>query len=344
MSTSKLLRAALLPLTESSVLFALAGFWLLVALAKAAGMFGVWLALIIVPAVIRYQLYLLEAQAHGRAPEPPGIEFFNWVHDAWTLFPVVILVAVAWIGSVTQSAAGTGAMVVILGTFAAVYPAMLGVLAITHSPLQSVNPVALHRFIGRCGPSYAIAPAYLLLVAFLLWVSRELNPLASAFIEMFFVFSLHAVIGAVIEPHGIVDDVYIPDAAEPGEDERAADVVKSRTAVLGHAYGFISRDNREGGFDHIVNAIANDPDPKAAWAWYFDRMLGWENRQHALFFAQHYVRDALQHGEQVAALKAIMRCRLVDEGFRPFPDDVPAAIAAAEATRNTELAAVLKRP
>ena len=72
-------------------------------------------------------------------------------------------------------------------------------------------------------------------------------------------------------------------------------------------------------------------------------MLGWENQQHALFFAQHYIHDALRHGERVAALKAIMRCRLIDERFKPFPDDLPAAIAAAETTANMELAAVLKR-
>ena len=116
-----------------------------------------------------------------------------------------------------------------------------------------------------------------------------------------------------------------------------------REDVVNHAYGFISRDNREGGFRHVIGEIEKDRDPAGAWAWYFNRMLGWDNQQHALFFAQHYVRDALRHGEDVAALKVIMRCRLVDSRFKPFPEDRQAAIEAAENNRNIELADVLKR-
>ncbi len=343
MSPNRFIQAVFFPLTESGVLFALAGFWLLVALVGFAGMFGIWLAIIVVPAVIRYQLYLLEAQAHGRRPQPPGIEFFNWVHDAWTLFPVVIVVAMGWAAYAIDAAAGPVAMFTFMLCCGILYPAMLGVLAITHSPAQSINPIALYRFVVGCGLSYAVAPVYLLLIAFIFPMTREMGVLARSFVEMFFVFSLHSVIGAVIEPRGIVDDVYIPDAREPDADEQRDNIEKNRAGVLGHAYSFISRDNREGGIGHIVEAIGKDTDPKGAWAWYFERMMGWENRQHVLFFAQHYIHDALQHGERVVALKVIMRCRMIDENFRPFPDDVPAAIAAAEGTRNAELAAVLKR-
>ena len=81
----------------------------------------------------------------------------------------------------------------------------------------------------------------------------------------------------------------------------------------------------------------------AAWRWYFDKMLGWEQQQHALFFAQHYIHDMLAHGERIPALKVIMRCRLIDEYFKPAPDDIPAAIQAAESSGNSELAAVLKQ-
>jgi len=71
-------------------------------------------------------------------------------------------------------------------------------------------------------------------------------------------------------------------------------------------------------------------------------MLGWEQKQHALFFAQQYIHDMLAHGERVPALKVIMRCRLIDENFKPLREDVPAAIQAAENSGNNELATVLK--
>lgn len=344
MEAGRLVRSALYPLTQSSVLVAMVVFWILATLAGAAGMFGIWLAIVIVPAVFRYQLYLIEVQATGAEAQPPGAEFFNWFHNVWTLFPAVIAVAAGWAAYATHAAMGTTAMIVVLALCGFVYPAFIGVLAITRSPLQSVNPVALYRFLRASGPSYAIAPAYLLVFGLADPMTQKLWPVLRSLVELFFVFSLHSVIGAIIRLKGLYDDVYLPQGIEPGDEHIRGDIEKERVAALGHAYGFISRDNRKGGFEHIVDAIAKDPEPKAAWAWYFERMLGWENRQHALFFAQHYIRDALQHGEHVAALKALMRCRLVDEDFRPFPDDVPAAIAAAEATRNTELAAVLKRP
>ena len=141
----------------------------------------------------------------------------------------------------------------------------------------------------------------------------------------------------------LFEEVGIPAPLEKTADEISGDVEKHRVGVLGHAYGFISRDNREGGFRHIMGEIDCDPDPVQAWAWYFGKMLGWENQQHALFFAQHYIRDALKHGDDVVALKVIMRGRLIDEQFRPAREDIPAAIGAAERHGNTELAAVLKR-
>lgn len=94
----------------------------------------------------------------------------------------------------------------------------------------------------------------------------------------------------------LIDDVSIPDALEPDEHEIAADIEKARTEVLSHAYGFVSRGNRSGGFAHVIGNIDKDPDPVAAWAWYFNRMLLWESTEHALFFAQRYIHDLLQQG------------------------------------------------
>lgn len=133
----------------------------------------------------------------------------------------------------------------------------------------------------------------------------------------------------------------IPGAPQ-APPRNVGDLEKARKNVLNHAYGFISRGNRDGGFKHIFEWIEDDPDPAAAWAWFFARMSRWENQEPALFFAQHYVHDHLRHGEQVSAVKLIMRCRLVDERFRPSADDLPAAIAACESCNNPELAAILR--
>lgn len=343
MKPADLMRAAILPLTSPSVLFSLLAFWLLLSLAAAAGLLGIWLAVVIVPAVFRYLTNLVETTGRGRNPAPPGTEFFRWIGDSWSLFPAVIAVAVASASFALYGAAGAGPMIAFIVVAGLLYPALLGVLAITHSPLQSVNPVALWNFIGRIGASYLVAPAYLAVIVYLSTLVRDFSYRVDVLIEMFLLFSAHSVIGSIMSRHDIFDDLSIPDAVEASREALAQDLERSRNAVLTHAYGFISRDNREGGFKHIMDEIAKEADVATAWAWYFERMMRWEQKRHALLFAQRYVHDLLLHGETIPALKVILRCRLVDEQFKPLAEDMQAAIRAAESSGNNELVAVLKQ-
>jgi hypothetical protein len=343
MRPADLARAALLPVTELSVLLFLLLFALLGSVGIYGGLFGLFLLALMLPPIFRFQMLVLEATAKGKKPEPLDAENFSVAGSAWALFPLPLVIVVGWAAYTTWQRFGDAAAVIVLLVAVSVLPSSLAVLAITRSPLQSINPVALVRLFRAAGSSFWIASVYLFVTT---WLCLQLGALplpVEIFLQLALMFSFFSVTGALIEPYGLMDDVYIPVAVEPGEEKIRGDIEKHRIAALGHAYGFISRENRKGGFDHIVAEIERDPDPAGAWAWYFDRMLGWENQQHALFFAQHYIHDALRHGERVAALKAIMRCLLIDERFRPFPDDLPAAIAAAEASANTELAAVLKR-
>lgn len=343
MRPAELLRAALLPLTEFAVLLPLLMFALLAALGIYGGLIGLFLLVLLLPPIFRFQMLVLEATAKGVRPEPLDAENFSFAGSGWALFPLPLVILFIWLAFVVGQRYGGGAQALFMVTVACLLPAMLAVLAITRSPLQSINPVAIGRLLRTCAGSFWVAPVYLFVTV---WLCLQLDALplpVEIFIQLVLSFSFFAVTGALIAPYGLMDDVYIPDAVEPDASEISGDIEKNRVAVLGHAYGFISRDNRKGGFNHIIDAIGKDPDPAAAWAWYFNKMLGWENQQHALFFAQHYVHDALRHGERVAAVKAIMRSRLIDEHFRPFPDDLPAAIKAAEDSANQELAAVLKR-
>ena len=141
----------------------------------------------------------------------------------------------------------------------------------------------------------------------------------------------------------LVRDVFIDDPFPEDERKIAGDLEQARTAALNHAYGFVSRGNREGGFRHLFGEITRDPDPAAAWDWYFHRMLAWEQKDHALFFARHYIQDALRHGEDKRALKATMRCLHENPSFRPFREDLAALEAAALQFGNEELVEVLKR-
>ena len=343
MNPLKVIHAIVYPVTASAVLIPLLVFWLFVSFARWGGLLGLFLLFLVIPAVFRFQMIVLEARARGVEPATPDHEFFNWFGNSWTLFPAVIVVLVTWATYAASQGFGLawGAAVVVLAS--ALYPASLAVLAVTRSPLQSLNPVAIFRVLARCGATLWIASAFLVAGCWLSYLSQGLPEMLATLSQLLVTFAFFSLTGTLVEPYDLFAEVDIPAPLEKTADEISADTEKSRVAVLAHAYGFISRDNREGGFNHIFGEIEKDPNPGAAWAWYFELMLNWEQRQHAMFFAQHHIHDMLAHGEVIPALKAILRCRLVDPQFKPFAEDMSAAIEAAENSGNIELATVLKQ-
>ncbi len=351
MKPTDVIRALVYPLTDAAVLVPLLVFWLLLSFAiwllMTVGMIALVLAILllflVVPALSRFQMIVLEARARGVAPATPDEEFFNWFGNAWTLFPVPVVLALGWATLEAGQSLGTAWAIAVVLLASAFFPASIAVLAVTHSPLQSLNPLALGRLLRKCGATFWMATAFLVFALWLGFEARALPNLWASLVRLLFSFSFFSLVGSLIQHHGLVDDIHLPAPLEKSADEIAGDLEKARNAVLSHAYGFISRDNREGGFKHIFDSIAQDPDPVAAWAWYFNRMLAWESHAPALFFAQHYLHDQLRHGEQLPAVKLMLRCRLIDDCFRPLPEDLPAAVAAAEAADNGDLAAALGR-
>jgi len=340
---SDLIRAISFPLTNASVVVPVILLWLLMSFGRWGGVLGVFLMILVIPAVFRLQMIVLEARALGREPPAMDIQFFNWIGNAWSLFPLPLFILAGWSVLAAFDNFGTAAGWLVLFIAAIIMPAPLALLAITHSPLQSLNPVAIGRLLKESLATLWIASVYLFFAGWLSIQVEILPWMLANLIQMFLFVSFFSLVGSLIEPYGLIANVSIPDPLEPGETEIAADLEQARTKVLTHAYGFVSRGNRQGGFAHIEERINSEQDVADAWAWFFDRMMLWEQQQHALFFAQKYVHDMLKHGEKIPALKVIMRCRLVNEEFHPFRDDLPAAIAAAESSGNIELAAVLKR-
>lgn len=343
MRPGSLLKAAILPIVEPAVLFPLLMFWVFLCIGTSGSVFGLVVLILCLPPVFRYQMIILEAGAKGQVPAAFDAEFFNWTGSMWTLFPLPVVIGLFVLGHYAADCCGMAGAYAVVALASGLLPASFAVLAITHSPLQSLNPIAIGRLLKATGESFWVASVYLAVVCWVAVSAEQLPNLAGNFVQLFVLFSFSSVTGTLIEPFDLVDDVDIPDALEADDDELAEKLEVARSAVLAHAYGFVSRNNREGGLNHIVGWIEKETDVAAAWAWFFDRMLAWEQQQHALFFAQKYIHDALRHGEKIPAVKVILRCRLVDEQFHPFRDDLPAAVAAAESTGNIELAAVLKQ-
>ena len=129
-------------------------------------------------------------------------------------------------------------------------------------------------------------------------------------------------------------EVDIQTPAETDETELAEDLDDERRKVANHAYGFISRGNREGGFAHIRQWIDKEAARDEAYQWFFLEMLKWESREPALFFAQDYLGQLLRWGMDNEALKLIARCLHENPRWKP---------ALADRNDVTELASRLGR-
>lgn len=331
------------PLRSVSTLIALLTFFVLGVLIDAAGAFGLWLAIVVLPAVCRYLMMLLEARARGQDAATPGIEMFSWVGNGWSLFPLLPIALSVWTAILIGVKFGNDWALAFELAVAAFLPASLAVLAISHSPVECLNPVTILRLISRCRAGYWFAPAGVVIVALLLSRLGALPALLQQFLALYLVFAVFAVTGAIIRPFGLIDDVDIPEALEADDEQLQQELAQQRKQVLNHAYGFASRDNRAGGLEHIYRWLNNDPEPTEAWPWFLDRMLRWENTDPALHYAQQYLKQLLANGDRITAVKLMLRCQLIDPSFRPQADDLSLAIAAAEQCGNKELASALNR-
>lgn len=347
LNLASLLRELALPLTRPAVLFAMILFYVMFEIALLGRIFGIVIAAVLavqlivfaLPAMLRYLMIVLEARTRGRDPEPLTIDLLSWVGSAWSLFPIVHIAVFIYTVYLGGAFLGAGTALGIALLYAAILPASLIVLAITHSPLESIRPAAVFGLIRRRGAAYLVAPAFTALaLALLVWINVRFNIDAlTEFVSFYLIFAAFALYGGLVQPLQLEDEVDIPLPASIDEDREAERHLLERSTVLDHAYGLISRGNREGGLAHIYAELAADQDEAAGWAWFFDKLMRWERSDAGLEFAQHYLHRLLQHGEIVPAVKVMLRARLRNPAFRPLAEDLDPAISAASACRNEEL-------
>lgn len=349
MTATEYVRELTLPLRSAPLLLTVvlylivAGFVVAVSVVNPliGGALGVVFAVVMLPALTRYLVRVTEWRAASRDVEPPSAEMFELLGPLRPLAALFTLAAAAALWRWLDARFGVVVPAVWLLLFASVYPAMIGMLAITNSVIESINPAALLRLIASAGGDYWFAPvttlAALLLPALLATHARSI----AALVFVLLLFAVFAVSGAVLSERRLIDEVGLPDAVEPDLGKQSAELQRERTAVLNHAYGFFSRDNRRGALAHLDDWLARDPEADAARAWFFERMLDWESKDPALSYAQAYLSHLLAVGDDLRAVKLMLRSRRVNERFRPLPQDLERAVKAAEATGNDALAAAL---
>lgn len=351
MKPAEILREALYPLTDMATIFAMVFFWLIYSIVKtlpaALGIIGVVVAMfvliIVTAAFLRYLLYLLEARANGRQSPVPTEEFFSPLSNTWSLTPTILAAVLIW-GGVLLWEFGVFWLSLYAIVMVLIIPASLAILAITHSPVESLNPMAIVRMMRVCGPAYLVAPFSVVAVTLLIvWLGSVGLPRFLVDLGMIYqsvlMFSL---IGSVLYTNDVAFEVDIGRPPEVGEKARAGDLENERQRVASHAYGFISRGNREGGFAHILDWIKKEPDVGAASSWFFAEMMRWESKDAALFYAQFYLAHLLHHEQEAQALKLISTCLYTNPVWKPNVENRPHVLTLVEKYQRDDLLKLLR--
>ena len=323
MTVTSIGRELLYPLKDMAIILAMIFYWLLFGLAQNAGLFGIALFFLAVPAYLRYLLYLLEARANGKAAPVPDITMFNPADNFWSLTPMILIAVGTW-AAILLAKNFSLFVAMLAGTaFLMILPASMAVLAVTHSPGESLNPAALGRMMRACGTAYFVVP---LVQIALVWLFALLYMAAVPLIWIdlgtsYQILLLFTMTGAVLHTNGVAVQVDIPASVELTTGELADDLDHERQKVANHAYGFISRGNRNGGFAHIRQWLEQEVERDEAYQWFFLEMLKWETSEPALFFAQEYLGQLLRWRMDNEALKLVSRCLHENARWRPRQAD-----------------------
>ncbi len=351
MKPAEFLRELLYPLTDIAIIMSMMFFGLLFAIARMSpilsGILGYALAFfllaVIVPPYFRYLLFLLEARAYGKEAPALDAELFGMADRLWALTPLVLIALLVW-GGILISDYGYLWSVLYGSVMIVLFPASIAILAITHSPLESLNPAAIYRMIKVCGPTYLAIPVVVVSInlAFGWLGSIGAWPVVIYLGTSYQVVLLFTLTGGVLAVKGVSLDLRIEPPLEPTEERISGDLEREREKVASHAYGFISRGNREGGFAHIMDWMQQEPDVRDASDWFFNKMMKWESKDPALFFAQTHIAHLLHHAEDAKVLKLVSMCLHENPRWKPKAEDRQHVLELAEKYRRDDLVVSLR--
>jgi hypothetical protein len=314
---------------EPTILATAAAYGLLFWIADMAGLFGLWLGLLVFFSLWRfcYTVLLSVAQGHSRIP-PPDIDRRNplgkwaWFWH-WFFFPGLVIAAAFY--------QPLGSVIIVLAIV--VFPASAAVMGATSSLSDAFHPSALIRFARTLGRNYwllvlgfvAVTVGGAVAIVGLAFVA-DLSPVlwffASIATDMVFVWALlsgFALIGSALRAHRL--DFDIPGEIKPPEDRARKHQHEDWRRMLDIAYGSFRSGIQVSGYNTLHQLVAANGDSIEVNYWLVENMLEWEDKKYALEVAAKLFPRLVARGDLPAAFELYKRCRRRNPDFRPAAGD-----------------------
>jgi hypothetical protein len=292
---------------------------LLTFIALSAGIFGLWLGVLIFFSVWRYCYSVLRAVAQGRKRiPPPDIESFNPVGE-WAVFWHLIAFPGLVVATVPYQPLGFVVAVIVAITF----PASAAVMGLTSSLQQAFAPRVLVSFARTLGSDYgalvlgclAILGGAFLTLTYVVSTLGFLSLLASLMVEYWALLAAFALIGSALRVHRLEFEIH--GELVPREEELLQRQHEEWHKVLDNAYASFRSGLNAAGYKTLRELVETNDDSLEVNHWLVENMLDWQDKRYGLEVAAKLIPRLLARGDGAGALELYRRCRRHDPDFRP---------------------------
>jgi hypothetical protein len=319
------------PLRGSTLIVVAATYGILLQIAAQAGFFGFMLRIMVTMSLYRYGYAVLRDIARGRHNfPPPGPETMNpW--GEWALAAHLIFFGALTYLCATTPLLGDGwlaAIVHYLGLAAvlAVFPASAAVMGITSNFGAAFDPKSVGTVIVVLKARYAVLLGMCVLLAVAVGVTETvvvpwagfLAPVLGQMVAAWSSLALFALIGAAIFAQRA--DFDMPGEHDVREDRDRQDRERVWRMALDRAYASIRSGFAAKGYATVKELLASERDSLEIYQWVFNRMLDWEEPQHALELARRFLVRLVEAKRHKDALELIDHCRQISATFSIPPE------------------------
>ena len=304
---------------EPTIIATAAVYGLLAWIVANAGMFGIWLGILLFVSLWRYcyTVLLAVAQGHSRIP-PPDIDSMNPVGKwawflHWFFYPGLV------IATARYQPLGAGVALIAAVTF----PASAGVMGITSNLAAAFNPAALAHFIRTLGGDYwllvlgfvAIVAGAIVTVGYVMPVLGFFAEIPSLMLTVWALLASFALIGSALRAHRL--DFEIAGEVKPPEERVLQARHEEWRKTLDIAYGSFRSGILVSGYKTLHQLVDANGDSIEVNYWLVENMLEWQEKKFALEVATKLFPRLVARGDLAGAFELYKRCRRRVPEYRP---------------------------
>ena len=328
---------------EPTILVTSAVYGLLALVVTFAGIFGLWLGLLLFISIWRYSYAILRAHAQGHKRIPaPDIDSLNPVGE-WGVFWHLILFPGLFLAGLLYPPQGLIVSVLV----AAAFPASVALMGISSDISHSVRPgamIAVARVLGADYFALVLAYIWVLVVGYLILFllanfDGVIALLASYILEIWLLLASFSLIGSALRKHRL--EFQIPGEIVPDEEKVLRRQHEDWHRDLDIAYTSFRSGLNASGYKALHDLVDRNSDSLEVNHWLLENMIDWEDKKYAFEVAAKLMSRLLAKRDGAAALEIYLRCRRRDPEFS-LPEPQAERLAEyAESVGHTGVAAEL---